>query len=237
MVSLADTLLAACVLRYVGRMLPPTRVVTRADALVWLAANGVVPGASFITSLPDLAEMPAVGFEGWRAFFADATRAVLASTPDDGVAIFFQSDVRREGFHVDKGYAVMRAAEGSGHALLFHKVVCRKPPGTVTFGRVGYSHLLAFSKNVRLQTSLNGADVLPELGEMPWVRAMGVAACEYAVRFVQRQTASRLIVDPFCGHGTVLAVANAFGLDAIGVDLSSKRCRKARELVLGAPPP
>jgi hypothetical protein len=212
----------------VRAMSPPTREVIRADAFVWLARAGVVPGASFITSLPDLAEVPALGFEGWRAFFARATQAVLAATPEDGVAIFFQSDVRRDGLHVDKGYAVMRAAEGSGHALLFHKVVCRKPPGTITFGRVGYSHLLAFSKGVRLNPALNTPDVLPELGEMPWVRAMGVAACEASVRFVQRHTASRVIVDPFCGHGTV---ANAAGLDALGIEQSSKRCRKARELV------
>jgi hypothetical protein len=39
-------------------------------------------------------------------------------------------------------------------------------------------------------------------------------------------------VDPFCGKGTLLAVANAMGFDAIGVDRSPKRCRAARALVL-----
>jgi tRNA G10 N-methylase Trm11 len=38
------------------------------------------------------------------------------------------------------------------------------------------------------------------------------------------------VVDPFCGLGTILAVANEHGLDAIGVELSSKRARKARRL-------
>ena len=33
---------------------------------------------------------------------------------------------------------------------------------------------------------------------------------------------------PFCGWGTVLAVANALGLDAIGVDVSARMCRRAR---------
>ena len=48
---------------------------------------------------------------------------------------------------------------------------------------------------------------------------------------------ARTICDPFCGHGTVLAVANALGLSAIGVDLSRKRVRKARALrvVLAGP--
>jgi cobalt-zinc-cadmium efflux system outer membrane protein len=33
-------------------------------------------------------------------------------------------------------------------------------------------------------------------------------------------------VDPFCGHGTVLAVSNAMGLDSIGVELGGKRARR-----------
>jgi tRNA G10 N-methylase Trm11 len=39
-----------------------------------------------------------------------------------------------------------------------------------------------------------------------------------------------VVVDPFCGHGTILAVANEHGLDAVGVELSAKRARKARRL-------
>jgi tRNA G10 N-methylase Trm11 len=49
---------------------------------------------------------------------------------------------------------------------------------------------------------------------------------------VLRETATRTIVDPFCGYGTVLAVANALGLDAIGVDLSTRMCKKARSLAV-----
>jgi tRNA G10 N-methylase Trm11 len=41
-----------------------------------------------------------------------------------------------------------------------------------------------------------------------------------------------VVVDPFCGRGTVLAVANAMGFDALGVDLGAKRCRAARALVV-----
>jgi tRNA G10 N-methylase Trm11 len=53
-----------------------------------------------------------------------------------------------------------------------------------------------------------------------------VATC----RFLREHTACRVVVDPFCGHGTVLAVANEFGLDAVGVELSAKRARKARRM-------
>eukprot|EP00959_Pyramimonas_sp_CCMP1952_P274612 5740663-Pyramimonas_sp.AAC.1 len=37
-------------------------------------------------------------------------------------------------------------------------------------------------------------------------------------------------MDPFCGHGTTLAVANKMGMDAIGVERSIKRCRTSSVL-------
>jgi tRNA G10 N-methylase Trm11 len=72
-------------------------------------------------------------------------------------------------------------------------------------------------------------DVLPSLGAMSWSRAMGTAACEAAVKFAA-SVGARTIVDPFCGYGSVLAVANAHGLDAIGVELSKRRASRARQL-------
>jgi len=45
-----------------------------------------------------------------------------------------------------------------------------------------------------------------------------------------------VVVDPFCGVGTVLAIANAQGLDAIGVELTRRRAAKARKLDLPAIP-
>jgi DNA modification methylase len=65
---------------------------------------------------------------------------------------------------------------------------------------------------------------------MPWSRATGVHACQLACRFLLEETPTRLVVDPFCGHGTVLAVANAMGLDTIGIDVSVRQCRAARKL-------
>jgi hypothetical protein len=45
-----------------------------------------------------------------------------------------------------------------------------------------------------------------------------------------------VVVDPFCGVGTVLAVANAHGLDALGVEKHRKRAEQARALVVRPEP-
>ena len=208
----------------------PKRTVHQGDALAWLRAEGTLAGGSVVTSLPDVSELPALGFDGWRRWFEEAAVLTMQSVPDEGVAIFFQSDVKRAGLWVDKGAMVSRAAERAGMGLLFHKIVCRKPPGTLTHGRASYSHLLGFARLLRPTLRHATPDVLPDGGLQPGVKAMGVLACVDACRFVINETTTRTIVDPFCGWGTVLAVANALGLDAIGVDLSARMCKRARRL-------
>lgn len=210
--------------------IPPRREVIHADALTWLAENPAAPGSSVVTSLPDIAEVPERGFDGWRVWFADCARRIIQWLPPEGVAIFFQSDIRRGGVWVDKGYLVQRAAEEEDAWLLWHKIVCRKPPGTITHGRASYSHLLCFSRPRAAPPKRPGPDVLADAGFMPWSRAMGVSACQLACRFLSEETATRRVVDPFCGHGTVLAVANAMGFDALGIDVSVRQCRAARKL-------
>ena len=211
---------------------PPIRRVVQAEALAFLATHAAEEGSSVVTSLPDLSELHELGFDGWRAWFIDTVRNVLRWVPESGVAIFFQSDIRLEGVWVDKSYLVMRAAEDAGAHLLWHKIVCRRPPGTIAFGRPSYSHMLAFARVPRDPPRKPGPDVLPDAGFMPWSKAMGVEACRVACRYLRDETATRIVVDPFCGRGTVLAVANAMGFDALGIDIGAKRCRAARTLSL-----
>jgi len=212
---------------------PPGREVFCADAIPWMQARGVIAGACAVTSLPDVSEV-GLALPVWRDWFLGAVRLVVAAVPDESAALFFQSDIKRDGVWIDKGALVIRAAEDAGARVLFHKVVCRRPPGMLTLGRPGYTHLIAVSRAMRCPDVLPIPDIITDAGRQPWVRAMGVRAAAHAVRFARDQVSARTVFDPFCGVGTVLAVANALGLEALGVEKAKKRCEQARALTVRA---
>ncbi|MGC4089080.1 MAG: hypothetical protein QM756_14595 [Polyangiaceae bacterium] len=214
----------------------PSRVVHHADGPSWLRTTDFTREHALVTSLPDVSEIPRLSFDAWRSWFIETAELVCERTAPEAVAIFFQTDVKRDGCWVDKSFLVQQGAERAGSRLLWRKVVCRAPAGTTTFGRPAYAHMLCFSRELRLQPAQSFADVIPELGEMPWARAMGTRACLEACKFLRAHTPCRIVVDPFCGIGTLLAVANQQGLDAVGVEISGKRARRARTLELGLRP-
>lgn len=208
----------------------PERVVHQGDGLAFLRDTPLPADCAIITSLPDHSELPALGFSGWRQWFIDTVALCCRSVADDAVAIFYQTDVKHDGRWIDKSHLVLCGADAAGSHALWHKIVCRVPAGTTTFGRPAYAHLVCVSRTLRLPPGSSTPDVLPALGAMSWSRAMGSAACDAAVRFVRSATACRTVVDPFCGLGSILAAANAHGLAAVGVELSRRRARRARSL-------
>ncbi len=214
--------------------LAPHRTVHVGDGVAWLAAAALRDDHAIVTSLPDASELPALGPDGWRRWFVDAAEIACRAIADDSVAIFYQTDVKRDGRWVDKAFLVQLAAERAGSGLLWHRIVCRVAPGTTTFGRPAYAHLLCVSRTLRLAPGQSSPDVLPVPGAMTWARAMPLEACAAAARFLVAHTRCRTVVDPFCGLGSMLAVANAHGLDAVGVELSRQRAGRARALAMPA---
>ena len=210
----------------------PSREVRCGDGVAFLSGARLPPGHAVVTSLPDHSELPSLGVEGWRRWFVEVSALACAAVDEQAVAVFFQTDVKHDGGWIDKGHLVHRGADEAGARLLWHKVVCRAPPGTTTYGRPAFAHLLAFSRGLRLEPGQSSPDVLPRLGEMTWARAMGREPCEAVARFLLAHTACRTVVDPFCGLGTMLAVANAHGLDALGVERSPRRAERAGRLEL-----
>ncbi len=211
----------------------PQREVRHGDGVAWLRAAELGREHAVVTSLPDVSELT-LNFEDWRSWFVAVAELVCRRIHPDAVAVFYQTDVKHDGRWVDKGHLVHVGADAAGAHCLWHKIVCRAPPGNTTFGRPAYGRLLAFSQALRVAPARSTPDVFPELGAMTWSRAMPMAAAVASCRFLREHTATAVVVDPFCGRGTILAVANHFGLDAVGVEISKKRCRKAQKLTLAA---
>jgi hypothetical protein len=211
------------------------RTVECGDALLWLSSQDKCAEASIVASMPDISEFTNFTLTQWKEWFTETAALIMSRCPDDGVCVFYQSDIKYEGVWVDKAYLVQKAAEKTGLELLWHKVVCRVPPGIATFGKPAYSHILCFSKNVRLHDmSKSTPDVIGDLGEKTWVRGMGLENCLMITKFIKTHTNSKRIVHPFCGEGSILAAANFNGLDAYGIERSPKRAEKARTLSISA---
>jgi len=209
----------------------PERIVECGDAIEWLKSHDKFEGASVVASMPDISEFTNYTLAQWKEWFTSTAALIMSRCPDDGVAVFYQSDIKYEGIWVDKAYLVQKAAESVGMEQLWHKVVCRVPAGIATFGKPSYSHILCFSKGVRLHDmSKSTPDVIGDLGDKTWVRGMGLENCLMITKFIATHTNSTRVVHPFCGEGSILAAANKNGLNALGIERSPKRVEKARTL-------
>ena len=218
----------------------PSRVVHHEDALVYLRRLSVLPGC-VVTSLPDASETP-LTVPAWRRWFVEAVAEILTRLPPDGLAMFYQTDTRMSGTWVDKSHLLNLGGDRAGARLVWHKVVVQSAVDTVKGTKAAYAHLLCFSPLPLRATGEGGVqsftersealspDLLMSRGAMTWKRAMGLLACDFCCAFIQQFTAHRTVVDPFCGWGSVLAVANARGMNAVGVELSRRRCCLARQL-------
>lgn len=206
------------------------RTVVVGDGLAWLEAQTFGPEVALVTSLPDVSEFPGMSEPDWTRWFSDAVASCCRAMHPRGVAIFYQTDIKRDGRWIDKSHRVHAGADAAGSACLWHKIVCRVTPGLRTFGRPAFGHLQCFSAALQVPTSLATPDVIDGLGVMTWSRAMPSTAAEVVLEFLRKLESITTVVDPFCGRGTILAVANHHGFDAMGVDLSRKRVKKARAL-------
>eukprot|EP00927_Polykrikos_kofoidii_P053689 TRINITY_DN48254_c0_g1_i1.p1 TRINITY_DN48254_c0_g1~~TRINITY_DN48254_c0_g1_i1.p1 ORF type:complete len:385 (-),score=51.66 TRINITY_DN48254_c0_g1_i1:37-1161(-) len=234
------------------------REVVCSDAIQWLKTPGVVHrGALVFTSLPDVSEVRefAPTVEAWEAWFVDAVKHVLLALPPGGLAVFYQTDIRIPGRgQVSKSFAVLRAAaelgSGATASLRWHKIVHFEnvDKAAQNSATVKYTHLMCFcrddgetsqAKEFVDDTVGEFGGLIPDIvgrGQKPWgiknaARCMG-AGVVYTVlnAAIKRLPQVDTVIDPFCGAGTVLAVSNALGLHAIGVDISPRRVKQAKSL-------
>lgn len=209
------------------------RTVYAEDAIAWLRAQTIDPDASYVASLPDISEFSSQSLAEWQQWFINTAALICSRCADQGIAIFYQTDIRFEKTWVDKSFLCLKAAEQAGSPLLFHKIVCRSPAGTITLGRPSYSHLLCFSRELRLENpTATIPDVSSDTGEKTWVRGMGLQTALGIAKFIKANVPTGKVINPFCGEGSMLAAANFVGLEAMGIERSPKRAEKSRHLFI-----
>eukprot|EP00931_Biecheleriopsis_adriatica_P037764 TRINITY_DN21664_c0_g1_i1.p1 TRINITY_DN21664_c0_g1~~TRINITY_DN21664_c0_g1_i1.p1 ORF type:complete len:143 (-),score=17.84 TRINITY_DN21664_c0_g1_i1:23-451(-) len=127
---------------------------------------------------------------------------------------------------------MLAASVVPGARLLWHKVIFSGKVGAG--GRnsfsAGYTHYICFTTSHDAEP-LDGCafpDVIRK-GLSTWASGSGAHCVELACAYLKARGCT-LVVDPFCGEGAVLAIANALGLTALGVELTRKRARLGRTL-------
>ncbi len=200
----------------------PKRQVFCQDALKWLPKN--TGNDCIITSIPEMEEV-GLTVKDYETFFRLAAKLCFEAVTEDGYCIFLQTDRKYHGW-IDKGYWITDEARTLGFHTVWKKIALTRDVGKADLFRPTYSTMLCFTKKGLVGKLF--PDVI-EAGEKTYTHAFGINAVALCVEYV-KDAKIKKVVDPFCGSGTTLAVANEFGLDAVGVDIDKASCEKARKL-------
>lgn len=203
-----------------GRSAIQMRTVLTQDSIPWLADH--INCGAIVTSLPDAEEME-MPIWAWRDWFVGAAGACMASVDQDQPSIFYQTDRKADGGIESKAHLLFNASRIHGLRVIWHKIALRRQVDCVDLFRPTYTHLIAFSRRCKVGSTT--PDVIHR-GTTLYKNGMGVEAARVAVQFAGRT--SKTIIDPFCGRGTVLAVAEEEGFDAIGIDIDPEQVEFAR---------
>lgn len=198
------------------------RKIICADALDWLKNHRDV--GSIVTSLPDMEE---TGFSetDYVTWFPIAARECFASASEGHPVIFYQTDRLFKGKRISKAAMLFKAAESSNTHLIWHKIALRRTAGKIDLRRPGYTHLICFGDH-KVTAGRATADVF-ERGGTLYPNGMGTQAATVALQMALKHGPK--VCDPFCGRGTVPALAEAMGFKKIiGVDIDPEQVAAAK---------
>ena len=201
-----------------------SREIICGDAFDWLESG---EECSIVTS-PPLAHEMGWEMDAWRAFYRKALAACFGSLGEGCPAVIYSTDQKHQGRWLSSFGLMLEVAQEEGIGLLWHKVVLRREPGRVDIHRPGFSHLAAFGWD-----AARPGKATPDCirrGAAAYPNGMGLIPARLACEFAGRPGLP--LVDPFCGMGTVPAVAEALGFEAIGIDIDPAQCEAARKLIL-----
>lgn len=215
---------------------PPDRgrMVDVADADGWLEeTRRALPktgrGYAIVAVLPD-AEEVSMKQQAWALWFARMIGTVFYAARRAPVVLAL-TDRRVDGAWVDKSTLVDLARPLSPRApLVLHRIALRRPVGVVDLKRPTYTHVLAYNGRPGIRTP----DVF-DGGPPLWRNGVGVHTARAVAGWLSQQDIDG-VLNPFCGHGTLLAACAEVGLPGLGCDTDPIRVEIARALDLSQYP-
>jgi hypothetical protein len=205
--------------------IPAARFVNVADADPWLEETRLALGRAgrfaVVAVLPDAEEVD-MKQGAWALWFSRMVSTCFYAARRAPV-VFALTDRRIDGTWVDKAAAVEHARPTSPRApLVLHRIALRRPVGVVDLKRPTYTHVLAFGGRPGIRT----ADVFAG-GHALWRNGVGIQTAREIASWLAQQEIDG-VLNPFCGHGTLLAACSEVGLPAYGCDTNAVRAEIAR---------
>lgn len=203
------------------------RKIIVADSLKWLSTqkNGSIPNV--VTGICDLDEIDK-NLDEYLEFFNGVASLIFQKLNPAGYAIFIQTDRKYQRQWIDKSYLLTDLAYKYGFKMVWHKIVLHREVDRTDLHRPCYAHMLCYTK-----TGTSGAatpDIIPVSGRL-YKNGTPIEAAIRAIQFVKRYSkAGPYILDPFVGQGTIPAVANAYELNAVGIDIDPAQAAKAERM-------
>lgn len=214
------------------------------DAVAWLRSSEDPLEGSIFCGIPDIADVynfipsneivqRAKDYEEW---FLTVIRLIFQRISSGQCVILSQTDgkiIDHEGnlvYWVDKAHLCHRIANEFHCQLLWHKIAIdhNSMSTLVSSHRPCYTHLLCFGKDFTFPISQFLTPDVIDRGVMTWDKATGLEACILCIAFLKYVVNAPCIFNPFCGHGTILAVSDYFGVPSVGIEIMAKRARKAQ---------
>ena len=214
------------------------------DAVDWILGSDAPLAGSIFTGIPDIKDIPLFNnmknstalqrtedYLSWSTALLDALFRRLAIGQ---VAIFNVTDAKVMTASgdivcwVDKSHLCSLSASKHQCNLLWHKIAINSDhQDNCSPYRPSYTHLLCYGKQMEYKLSQFRTPDVFDRGAMSWAKAIGLDACIMGVAFLRNVVGTPVVIDPFCGHGTILAVANYFGLPSLGIEICVRRARQA----------
>ncbi len=199
-----------------------TREIIRADALEWLAETDL--RGAVVTSLPDADEIE-LSVDQWLEFYKTGLDLCLAIA--DPVFVIYATDRLYKRRWISKATMIHEAILRAGFKPVWHKISLRREAGKIDLHRPGYSHLIAAAKG-KVGPGKRTQDVFRPSRSI-YENGAPINAARLAVSFAL--SASEVVIDPFCGRGTFVALAEYLGAKkTIGIDIDPNQCAAARRL-------